>query len=455
MSELPPNDGPPAKPKSSGSGGVSRKNFLQGAVGAGVGGLVIGGGVGYAVGNSGSSSSSTPAASSPGASKGTIKVGAAVPVTGPYAGDGQQMFRGQSMAVDEINAAGGVAGYQLKLVKLDTQAQTPDVMKTVMQNLVSQKVAAIFAPFCSYTSVEFPIVAQAGMPMFHVNTWHGNTDYVAQHNITNIFEGDPTELSYGTGIVTLIEKLIAEGKYTPRDKTTFIVTSNDPYSLNIANSYQTAIKKLGWNVQGFEQFTAPQANWGGVLVKIRDSNPDVIVFSDYAAGDEAAFIKQFAQNPTKSLVYQQYAPSIPQYLQLAGSSANGVIWSTTVGILQNDPVAQPFIDKFTQKFGSGPGFSNAGDQYDLMKIWAQAVGVAGDPYDFQKVTNYVKATPYRGVCGAYSFNRTGLTCTPYPDDTLDPSIGMPHLTFQIQDGKQILISPDPYTTGTYQAPPWL
>ncbi len=190
-------------------------------------------------------------------------------------------------------------------------------------------------------------------------------------------------------------------------------------------------------------------------MKIRDSNPDVIVFSDYAAGDEAAFIKQFAQNPTKSLVYQQYAPSIPQYLQLAGSSANGVIWSTTVGILQNDPVAQPFIDKFTQKFGSGPGFSNAGDQYDLVKIWAQAVGVAGDPYDFQKVTNYVKATPYRGVCGAYSFNRTGLTCTPYPDDTLDPSIGMPHLTFQIQDGKQVLISPDPYTTGTYQAPPWL
>ena len=108
-------------------------------------------------------------------------------------------------------------------------------------------------------------------------------------------------------------------------------------------------------MQGFEQFTAPQANWGGVLVKIRDSNPDVIVFSDYAAGDEAAFIKQFAQNPTKSLVYQQYAPSIPQYLQLAGSSANGVIWSTTVGILQNDPVAQPFIDKLHPEVRLRPG----------------------------------------------------------------------------------------------------
>ena len=73
-----------------------------------------------------------------------------------------------------------------------------------------------------------------------------------------------------------------------------------------------------------------------------------------------------AQQPTKSLVYQQYAPSIPQYLQLAGDSANGVLWSTVVGILQDDPIAQPFIDTFTGQVRiTPPGFSNAGDQYDL------------------------------------------------------------------------------------------
>ena len=74
--------------------GMSRKNFLQGTVGAGAAGLVVGGGVGYAVGNSGSSSSSSSGgggSTGGSSSKGTIKVGAAVPVTGPYAGDGQQM----------------------------------------------------------------------------------------------------------------------------------------------------------------------------------------------------------------------------------------------------------------------------------------------------------------------------------------------------------------------------
>ena len=435
--------------------GMSRKNFLQGTVGAGAAGLVVGGGIGYAVGNSGSSSSSSGGgggSTGGSSSKGTIKVGAAVPVTGPYAGDGQQMSRGQELAVDEINAAGGVAGYQLELVKVDTQAQQPDVMKTVLQNLVSQNVAAVFMPFCSYTSVEFPIVADKKIPTFHVNTWHGNVDWVSQNNATNIFQGDPSELSYGSGIVSVMNSLIADGSWTPSKKTAYVVTSNDPYSLNIAKSFQSSVQKEGWQVVGFDQFTAPQANWGGVLVKIRDANPGMIVFSDYAAGDEAAFMKQFAQQPTKSLVYQQYAPSIPQYIQLAGDSANGVIWSTVVGILQNDPVAQPFIDKFTAKYGSGPGFSNAGDQYDLMKIWAQAVGVAGDPYDFEKVNAYIKATPYRGVCGAYTFNRSGLTCIPYPDDTPDPSIGMAHLTFQIQNGQQVAISPTPTPPGSSSFP---
>ena len=93
------------------------------------------------------------------------------------------MYRGQQLAVEEINAAGGVAGYQIELVKLDTQAQTPDVMKTVAQNLVSQNVAAVMMPF-------FPTrrgVPDPGRriedPMFHVNTWHGNTDYVAAKGV--------------------------------------------------------------------------------------------------------------------------------------------------------------------------------------------------------------------------------------------------------------------------------
>ena len=432
--------------------GVTRKTFLRGLGAAGAGGLVVGAAAGFA---GGSASGSTGGGSSGGSGKGPIVIGSGSPVTGIYAGDGQMMVRGQQLAIAEINAAGGVLGRPLQLSVLDTQEQQPDVMKTVFQKFVSQGVAALFAGFCTYSSVEFPVVAQAGIPTFHVNTWHSNVDFVRQHGITNIFQGDPSETWYGPGFGVLVEDLIKTKAWTPSAKTMAIVTSNDPYSLNISKTFQATMAKAGWKTTMFQQFTAPQADWGAVLVNIRNSPPGIVFFSDYAAGDEASFIKQFRQSPTPSLVYQQYAPSIPQYLQLAGSAADGVLWSTVIGILQHDPVADPFQAAFQRKFNASPGFSNAGDQYDLVHLWAQAAASAGNPYDFATVNKIIKNTIYRGVCGTYRFPDSYLTSYPYPDAVKDPSLGIPHLTFQIQNGQQVLISPQPYGTGSFQLPPWL
>jgi branched-chain amino acid transport system substrate-binding protein len=443
-----PGGGQAARPARA---GVTRKTFLRGLGAAGAGGLVVGAGAGFAGGSAGASSGGSSRASS----KKPIVIGSGSPVTGIYAGDGQMMVRGQQLAVAEINAAGGVLGRPLRLSVLDTQAQQPDVMKTVFQKFVSQGVAAVFAGFCTYSSVEFPVVAQAKIPTFHVNTWHGNVDFVKAHGITNIFQGDPSETWYGPGFAGLLGNLIKTKAWTPSAKTMAIVTSNDPYSLNIAKTFQATMVSSGWKTTMFQQFTAPQADWSAVLVNIRNTPPGIVFFSDYAAGDEASFIKQFRQSPTRSLVYQQYAPSIPQYLQLAGSAADGVLWSTVIGILQQDPVADPFQAAFQRKFNASPGFSNAGDQYDLVHLWAQAASAAGDPYDFAAVNKIIKNTVYRGTCGSYRFPDSYLTCYPYPDATKDPSLGIPHLTFQIQNGKQVLVSPQPYATGGFQLPPWL
>jgi branched-chain amino acid transport system substrate-binding protein len=437
------------RPGSSG-GRVSRRQFLQGATAAGVGGLAVGGVAGYLAGNAGSGGTTT----STGGSTESILIGSACPVTGPFASDGQQMVRGQTMAMEEINANGGLFGRELKLQVLDTKFQEPDVMRNVFQKLVSLNVAAIFSPFTTYTSVEYPIVAEKGIPMIHINTWHGNVDYVEQNNITNIFQGVPSETSYGSGFVTLVNQFIDSGGWTPSARSIFVVTSNDPYSLSIAKSFRAGMEDQGWNTLGFEEFTVPQADWGGVLVGIRNDPPGIVFFSDYAPGDEASFIKQFRQNPTPSLVYQQYAPSIPEYLDLAGDAADGVLWSTLVGTLSDDR-AKVFTDAFTERFKRAPGFSTAGSQYDLFHLWAETAAAAGDPYAFDKVNTLLVNAVHRGVVGATSFLPGKLTAYAYPDETLDPSLGMPHLTFQIQGGQQVLIAPDPYATGEFQLPGWL
>ena len=429
----------------------TRRQFLAGAGGAGAAGLAAGGLGGFFGGRA----SKSGGGGKGGGGGGAITVGAGVPVTGPFAGDGQEMLRGLKLGVDEINAGGGLGGRELQLSELDTKAQEADVMASVMRKFVSDEVAAIFAPFTTYQSSEFDVVAQAGMPMFHVNTYQGNLDYVKQKGITNIYQSDPSQIWYGPGFVVVVNDIIKSGAWTPASKTTAIVTSNDPYSLTIAQEFQKGMEAEGWKTLVFEQFTIPQADWGPVLLKIRQEPPGIIFFSDYTPSDEASFMKQWQEAPTKSLVYQQYAPSVPEYLELAGKAGDGVIWSTVIGGIFDDEIGQTFVKAYKAKHNEAPGLSNAPGQYDAIRLWAQAAALAGDPYDFPQVNRNLMNMVFRGVCGAYKFQPGELALYPYPDKIADPSIGMPHLTFQIQNGKHVLISPAPYATGEFQVPTWL
>ena len=174
--------------------------------------------------------------------------------------------------------------------------------------------------------------------------------------------------------------------------------------------FSDGVKKLGWNVTLNDQVTAPNADWGPQLARIRSNPPDLIFITDYLAGDLAGFATQFASAPTPSLLYQQYGPSVPEYLDLAKGAANGVLWSTTIGTLP-DEIGNDFRDRYQAKYGAPAGLSQSGAQYDTVRLWARAAAQAGDPTDFKKVNEFLKATVFRGVVGTYRFDQKELTAS--------------------------------------------
>lgn len=434
------------------TGGMSRREFVQ-AAGVGVAGLAVGAVGGFAVGGG------LGGGSASGGSGGTIKIGSASPITGAYSGDGNEMVRGQQMAIDEINARGGIAGRQLELVTADVGEFTNEAFVNAFQRLAEQeKVAAIFAGYTTTSSVEFEVNAKTGVPLFHLNTLDANVKVVRDNyaKYGMIFQGDPTEVWYGKGFAPFLEALVSSAAWTPSAKSVAIITSDDPYSISIADQFQAAMKGLGWEVTLYEQVTSGTVEWGPTLTKIRATPPGLIFNTDYIPADLASFMKQFVPNPTPSLVYQQYGPSVPEYLDLAGDAANGVIWSTVIGTLPDD-IGKDFLARFEQKFGAKAGLSQAGGQYDLVRLWAQAVAMSGgDAFDFTAVREYVLTNNvFRGVSGGFGWNPAENSVRPYPDELKDPGVGMPHLTYQIQGGAQVLIDPIPYTQGEFKLPPWL
>lgn len=429
---------------------ITRRDLVRTAGLTGLAGIVAGGAGGYFAG--GARGAGGGAASQGG---GTIKFGLVAPVTGPYSGDGQEMVRGAKLAVEDINALGGVLGKKVELVIGDISDQAPENFIQVAERLVSRdRVAAASGGYTTTTSVEFDTYAQGGVPLFHTNTLQANTDYVVQHGITNIFQCCPTEPWYASGFLKLMQEWIDAGTWKPSSQTAAVISSNDSYSISIATVVQEGLKKLGWDITMYEEVSVPYADWGPQLSKIRNNPPGLIFVTDYLAGDLASFAKQFATSPTPSLLYQQYGPSVPEYIDLAGDAANGVIWSTTIGRLPDD-MGEQFRKRYVDSFGTEPGLSQSGAQYDILRLWAQAASRAGDAYDSDKVSAAVKSQIFRGVVGTYRFDQKELTAIPYPDAVSDPSLGMPHLTYQIQDKKQVLISPAPYTNGEFALPGWL
>jgi len=297
---------------------VTRRSVLVGGAAA-VGGLVIGGLAGNAL--------APKSTTSVGGSRGSVKVVGVFPTGGAIASDGKEMANGVKMAVDEINARGGLIGYHLDYVEIDDKDSATDQITTAFNRAVSvEKADVIFSGYHLASGPEFDIVANAGALYYNVNTqvawvqrYKSNPD-----KYWGIFQCDPTESWYGQGFAYWVDGALNAGLLNSKVKTYSIISGKSAYGTVIATGFETQIKQLGWTGltnDGVSEGAVP--DWGPVLSKVKQAAPTVLFTSDFSPADDAAMAKAWAASPTKTLVYQQYGPSVPEYLNLAGPAANG------------------------------------------------------------------------------------------------------------------------------------
>ncbi|HWO46179.1 MAG TPA: ABC transporter substrate-binding protein, partial [Methylomirabilota bacterium] len=219
---------------------VTRRSVLVGGAAA-VGGLVIGGLAGSALAPKSSSGG--------GGSRGSVKVVGIFPTGGVIASDGKEMANGTKMAVDEINARGGLIGYHLDYVEIDDKDSSTDQITTAFNRAVSvEKADVIFSGYHLASGPEFDIVANAGALYYNVNTqiawvqrYKSNPD-----KYWGIFQCDPTESWYGQGFAYWVDGALNAGLLNSKVKTYSIISGKSAYGTVIATGFETQIKQLGW-----------------------------------------------------------------------------------------------------------------------------------------------------------------------------------------------------------------
>ena len=383
-------------------------------------------------------------------------IGSVFPLHGPASADGIEMRNGSALAIAEIASSGGIAGRPIRQVVVDTDIFSPDGIRKAFTALVDAEVDAITAGYFFAEDEARELAADYGAPFLHAMTSEAQVQRVRDSGDTygRIFQVCPTEVHYGNGFIRFLDDLVVSRQWTPPNRRLAFIETPVPGGLMANPSTFENAERSGWAIERCELVPTIGADWDGVVAGLRQLEPAAILIAQFLPGELAAFLRCLGRERMNTLVYAVYAPSIPEFLRLAGDAAEGLLWSTVSGTY-SDPFAMSFNHRYGQAFGQQPGRSNAGIAYDEVHLLANAWAAVGNPRNFDAVAAQLRRATYRGVNGSYSLDNGGQCGLAYPDVTLDPSLGQAHLVFQIQAREHRILSPLPYAEARFRPPDWI
>src|SRR3954451_6811010 len=208
-----------------------------------------------------------------------VKVGLLVPVSGLYARPGTVMREGAEMAVDHINAQGGVkslGGAKLKLVVLDS-GDTTEKAKNAAQRMVAQEtdmVATSGAYLSSFTLAVTEVTERANLPLLTLSY----SDLITERGFKYVFQTSATAGSQAKQALPEILKL-AESASGKRPQTVAIVTDNTGASIaSVKPMREGLLQRLGLKLVLDETWTPPIADATPLVQKVRAARPDLFFF---------------------------------------------------------------------------------------------------------------------------------------------------------------------------------
>ncbi len=308
---------------------------------------------------------SATAGGEPAKGDGELVIGTLLPQTGNLAFLGPPEFAGVQLAINDINAAGGVLGKQVRKVDSDSGDASTDIASQSVDRLMSEKVDAIIGAASS--GVSFTVIDKItsnGVVQFSpANTSPDFTDY---KDNGLYFRTAPSDVLQGR---VLGDQVISDGYLNVG-----ILALDDPYGTGLATNVEKAVKDGGGEVVEKAIYDPKAANYSAEVSKLKAANPEAIVLIGF---DETKKV-------IPELIAQGIGPqSGPLYLvdgNLADYSSDfapGTMQGTK-GTLPGSEAGQDFRQKLLSVNPNLTDFSYGPETYDATVMTALAAIAAGN-----------------------------------------------------------------------------
>lgn len=292
--------------------------------------------------------------------KGPLRFGNGMPLTGSQALFGLDQAKAQQMAVDDINAKGGINGRKLEMVLLDTQGD-PQLGINVMNRLVSvEKVPLTLISWSAVVKAIAPIVNREKVLAINGGA---NSPEIA-HLGDYVYTAFPlADVDIGALARYAHQKL---GR-----KSAAVLFINNESGTAGARVYKEFFEKAGGRVVAFEGYDPKATDYTGMLLKVRTSGADIVHIQGLVS-DVPQVIAQMRQLGLKQRVSTYSVGYNPKIIEQLGAAAEGLIVTSLAPSAQDNPNVGPFIERWKQKEGRIPnGLPYTQYTYDSVHVVAK------------------------------------------------------------------------------------
>lgn len=291
-----------------------------------------------------------------------IVLGAVVPLTGSSAAIGPYMQNGAQLAINDINAAGGVLGRQLKL---DVQDEACDAKSAVTSanKLISDKVVASVGGYCSGATLPtLPIFNGAGIPMVIPAA---NSDDLVNQKLPLVF------MINGTGT----QQAAAAMKFLTKEgaKKVALLDDSTSYSTNITKNVggQMAKDSSGPQQAIHESVTAGESDYSANVTAVINASPDFVYWTGYYQ-EGGLIIKQLRQAGYKGKIMIADGSVDAKLIEIAGKDNAQGVYATMTQTPETIPDGAAWIAKYKAAFSAAPGPYST-QSYDAVRVVAQGI----------------------------------------------------------------------------------
>jgi len=329
-----------------------------------------------------------------------ILIGNASSLTGTAAQYGISTYEGLEVAMEEINAGGGVLGKKIRILKGDDSGDPRQAVNVVQKFISKDNVLVIIgAELTGTTRVTAPISNTAKMVQFTASaTGAGLTD-----NVSYVFRNALPEAFAIPFVVEAAKKKFKLGSLV------VIYSYNLDYSVDLTKIYEKALGGAGIKIQEKISYAEGDIDFSAQVSKLKALKPEAVVMTGYYQ-ESAQMMIEMRKQGINCPILGSNGFNDPKILDLAGKAMEGSVWASGFFPDNPDPRVKKFVATVQEKYKKKPNQFHA-QAYDAMWIVAEAIKRAGvtenTPENRTKIRDAMYTiSNFPGVSGTHTF-KTG------------------------------------------------